>query len=88
MGGGGDLPSSRLGCDRNGRPLTFLPTISQPDALNTKAYRPITMASRGVSTLKFVGTVSLGLLTVSPSYCQFAILIGRPGGSTSPHLGC
>lgn len=29
------------------------------------------MASRGVSTLKFVGTVSLGLLTVSPSSCQF-----------------
>lgn len=67
--------------------MSFLLTISQPDALNTKAYPPITMASRGVSTLKFVGTVSLGLLTVSPSSCQFAI-VGRPGSSTSPHLGC
>lgn len=45
----------------------FLSSISQPDALDTEAYRPITMASRGVSTLKFVGTVSLGLLTVSLS---------------------
>lgn len=40
------------------------------------------MASKGVSTLKFVGTVSLGLLTVSA--CQL-IPIPPPPPLFSPH---
>jgi hypothetical protein len=36
------------------------------------------MASRGVSVLKFVGTVSLGLLTVSPA-AAFPLGLNRAG---------
>lgn len=58
-------------------------SVSLPDALlDHRLLTTSTMTSRGVSTLKFVGTVSLGLLTVSDDLGDLAT-----SRETTPALG-
>jgi hypothetical protein len=58
-------PSRNLTLPPNSRLVVTLNHTPPLSPTRARAIQSAAMASKGVSTLKFVGTVSLGLLTVS-----------------------